>query len=103
MIVKKSMTKKRRASAVIRPFELVKDDHGYAAAVAVDGRFLIHLQCGTERNGENAEKLLTVLNAAVAVVNNSAWSGVCDEDTALEKALQDIMPSAGVRATGKAR
>jgi len=97
------MTKKRRTSVVIRPFWLVKDDHGYARAIAVDDRFLIHLQCGTERNEESAEKLLTALNAAVAVVNNPAWAGVCDEDVALEKALQDIMPNVGVRAAGEAR
>ena len=41
----------------------------------------------------NAAKLLSVLNAAVASVNNPAWAGLCDEDVALEKALQDIVPN----------
>ena len=76
---------------MIRPFQLVRDDHGYAKAIAVGEWYLIHLHYGTQRNEENAEKLLAVLNAAVAVVNNHSW-GVCDEDTiALERSLQDIM------------
>ena len=77
--------------ALVRPFRLVRDEHGYAQAIAVDEWFLIHLHRGTVRNEENAEKLLAVLNAAVAVVNNLSWAGVCDEDIALERSLQDIM------------
>ena len=78
---------------MMRPFQLVRDEdgHGYARAIAVGEWFLIHLHYGTQRNEENAEKLLAVLNAAVAVVNNQSLAGVCDEDIALEKSLQDIM------------
>jgi len=47
-------------------FELVKDNQGFAMAIAVDGFFLLHLQRGTVRNEENADKLLAVLNAAVS-------------------------------------
>lgn len=79
----------------VRQLKIVKDKQGYAMAIAVDGWFLIHLQRGTVRNEENAAKLLAVLNAAVASVSNPAWAGVCDEDVALEKALQDIMPHKG--------
>jgi len=80
-------------NALVRQFEIVKDENGYAMAIAVDGWFLVHLQRGTVRNEENAAKLLSVLNAAVASVNNPVWAGMCDEDVALEKALQDIMPN----------
>lgn len=80
-------------NTMIRQFEIVKDEQGYAMAIAVDGWFLIHLQRGTVRNEENAAKLLAVLNAAVASVNNPAWAGVCDEDVALEKTVQDLMPN----------
>ena len=76
----------------VRQFELVRDEHGYAMAIAVDGWFLIHLKRGTVRNEENAEKLLEVMNAAVASVNNPARAGVCDEDITLKNTLQDIMP-----------
>ena len=76
---------------MIRPFQLVRDDHGYAKAIAVGEWYLIHLHVGTVRNEENAAKLLAVLNAAVAAVNNPSWAGVCDEDIALERSLQDIM------------
>lgn len=86
-------------NALVRQFEIVKDEQGYAMAIAVDGWFLIHLQRGTVRNEENAAKLLAVLNAAVASVNNPAWAGVCDEDVALEASLQNIMPNAGRQAT----
>ena len=79
-------------TALVRPFRLVRDEHGYAKAIAVGEWYLIHLHIGTVRNEENAEKLLAVLNAAVAVVRNPSWAGMCDEDIALEKSLQDIMP-----------
>jgi len=79
-------------TALVRPFQLVRDEYGYAKAIAVDEWFLIHLHIGTVRNEENAEKLLAVLNAAVAVANNPSWAGVCDEDIALAKSLLDIMP-----------
>lgn len=78
---------------MVRQFRIERDEQGYAMALAVDDWFLIHLQRGTVRNEENADKLLAVLNAAVANVNNPAWAGVCDEDVALEEALQDIMPN----------
>ena len=73
-------------------FSLVRDDHGYAMAIAVDDYWLIHLQRGTVRNEAKAEKLLAVLNAAVAVVANChpACVGVSNEDVALEAALRDI-------------
>ena len=79
-------------------FDLVRDDQGYAQAIAVDGYWLVHLQRGTVRNEENAAKLLAVLNAAVSVVNNRrpAWAGVSDDGVALEAALHSILP---VRAT----
>lgn len=77
----------------IQKFELVKDDHGYARAIAIEGWYVIHLEPGTVRNEENAEKLLAVLNAAVGVVNNPAWSGFCNEDVALEVALRNIQPT----------
>lgn len=89
-------------NALVRQFEIVKDENGYAMAIAVDGWFLIHLQRGTVRNEENAAKLLSVLNAAVASVNNPARGGMCDEDVALEKALQDIMPNSAICLKGKA-
>jgi len=74
-------------------FDLVRDDHECAVAIAIDGRWVVQLVSGTERNAANSEKLLTVLNAAVAVVNNPAWAGVCDENVALEAALRDIYRS----------
>lgn len=76
-------------------FDLVRDDQGYAQAIAVDGYWLVHLQRGTVRNEERAGQLLAVLNAAVAVVNNSGWAGVCDEDADLEAALRDINKGRG--------
>lgn len=85
--------RRRTVNALVRQFRIERDEHGYAMALAVDDWFLIHLQRGTVLNKENAEKLLRVLNAAVASVANPAWAGVCDEDVALEKALQDIMPN----------
>ncbi len=63
-------------SALVRQFEIIRDEQGYAMAIAVGGWFLIHLHRGTVRNEENALKMLAVLNAAVASVNNPAWAGV---------------------------
>lgn len=88
-------------TAMVRQFEIVKDDYGYAMAIALDGVYLIHLDRGTVRNEENATKLIAVLNAAVASVRNQAWAGVCDEDVALEKALRDLMPNATAHLPGK--
>ena len=75
-------------------FSLVRDDHGYAMAIAVDDYWLIHLQRGTVRNEAKAEKLLAVLNAAVAVVDNRRpeWAGRSDEYAALEVAIEGILP-----------
>lgn len=76
----------------IKQFEIIRNDRGYALAIAVEGWFLINLKCGTIRNEMNIEKLLAILNAAVASVNNPAWAGICSEDVALEMALRNIMP-----------
>jgi hypothetical protein len=81
-------------NATVSKFDIVKDDYGYAMAIAVDGFFLIHLQRGTSRNEENAAKLLAVLNGAVAMVNNKTLAWVSGEDKQLRQALQDIMPTA---------
>ena len=73
-------------------FELVRDDEERAVAIAVEGRWIVHLVSGTDRNEANAAKLVAVLNAAVAVVDNPAWAGVSDEDVALEAAIVGILP-----------
>lgn len=38
---------------------------------------------------EQLERLRKVADAALLSVQNPAWSGVCDEDVALEAALKD--------------
>ena len=75
-------------------FELVRDDHEFAVAIAVEGRWIVHLVSGTDRNEANAEKLVAVLNAAVAVVTNCRpeWVGRSDEYAALEAAIEGILP-----------
>jgi len=70
----------------IRKFELRRDDHGFCNAVSVDEWYVVHLDRGTVRNEENADKLVDVLNAAVAVVHKEV--GVAR----LRKALENIMP-----------
>ena len=77
-------------------FELVRDDEERAVAIAVEGRWIVHLVSGTDRNEANAAKLVAVLNAAVAVVANPARDGLSDEDVALAAAIVGIL---SVRAT----
>ena len=77
-------------------FWVVRDDEERAVAIAVEGRWIAHLVSGSHRNEANAEKLVAVLNAAVAVVGNPAWAGVSDEDVALAAAIVGIL---SVRAT----
>lgn len=84
------MADNSKVSARIGQFSLKRDEYGYAAAIAVGERVLIHLKRGTVKNEENAKKMIAALNAAVAVVNNVGWAGVCDEDVRLEQALLDI-------------
>lgn len=70
----KRASKKREAEAVgrspapdcsaPRQFRLVRDEYGFVQAIAEGDWYLIHLECGTVRNEENAEKLLAVLNEA---------------------------------------
>lgn len=52
---------------MIRKFELVRDVQGYPMAIAVHGRFVIHLERGSTRNVENAAKVVELLNTAVAL------------------------------------
>ena len=81
---------------MVRQFELVRDEHGHAMAVAVGGYFMIHLERGTVRNEENAGKLIDALNAAVACVHKEC--GV----VGLRNALERFMPNKGgsVAASG---
>ena len=72
-------------------FWVVRDDEERAVAIAVEGRWIAHLVSGSHRNEENAEKLVAVLNAAVAVVANPAWVGAFAEDMALAAALGSIL------------
>lgn len=79
----------------IRKFELRRDDHGFCNAVSVAGWYVVQLDRGTVRNEENADKLVYVLNAAVAVVHKEA--GV----VRLRKALENIMPKEKAGAHGR--
>jgi hypothetical protein len=82
-------------------FELVRDDEEKVVAIAADGRWIVHLVSGTDRNEANAAKIVAVLNAAAAVLANChpACVGVSNcatvfvhEAVALEAALDSILP-----------
>jgi hypothetical protein len=80
-----------------RKFELVRDGQGFAQAIAVDGWFILHIERGTVRNEANADKLVAVLNAAVAVVSSNGSA----EADALHKALVAVMPDVAGAFVGK--
>ena len=44
---------------------------------------------GHPKAREELENYRKIAAAAVAVVKNPAWAGVCDEDVILERALQE--------------
>ena len=73
-------------------FELVRDDEDRAVAIAADGRWIVHLVSGTDRNEANAAKIVAILNAAAVVVASRAVDGVSDGDVALAVAICDILP-----------
>lgn len=50
-------------------FELIKDDNGFAMAIAVNGYYMLHLERGTVRNEENAESIVAILNSEVKEQN----------------------------------
>jgi hypothetical protein len=43
----------------------------------------------TRRLMDQIELMRVVINAARASINNPAWSGVCDEDVELERAIRE--------------
>ena len=71
-------------------YSLKRNQAGHALTIAFDLYYVLHLDAGTVRNEENAQRVVDVLNAAEASVANSAWAGICDEDVALEEAVRRL-------------
>jgi len=69
---------------------LIHNQAGHALAIAQEPFHILHLDVGTKRNEENAKRVVDVLNAAEACVDNPAWAGICDEDVALEQAVKQL-------------
>ena len=65
-------------------------DHETPTAFARMTFYILHLNYGTVRNAEYAQRIVDVLNAAEACVSNPAWAGICDEDVALEEAVKRL-------------
>ena len=76
-------------------FRLERSEQGFATAIAIGDWFLIHLHVGTERNEENADKLLAVLNTAVTKINHNVGNDTEEEgiekEIALRNALTDLI------------
>ena len=49
-------------------YSIVTNQAGNAIAITRDGYYVLHLDAGTVRNEENAQKVVDVLNAAEVVV-----------------------------------
>ena len=71
-------------------YSLAPNQIGHALAIVRDGRYILHLDAGTTRNEENAQRVVDVLNAAEASVANPEWAGICDEDVALEEDVKRL-------------
>ena len=71
-------------------YSLKRNQAGHALTIAFDLYYVLHLDAGTVRNEENAQRVVDVLNAAEASVANQEWAGICDEDVALEEAVKRL-------------
>ena len=47
------------------------------------------VSAGHEKAREELEAMRKIVDAAIAVVKNPAWAGICDEDVNLETALRE--------------
>ena len=52
--------------------------------------YILRLDAGTLVNEWHAQRVVDVLNAAEACVDNPAWAGMCDEDVELEQAVKRL-------------
>jgi hypothetical protein len=71
-------------------YELATNIGEHAEAIVRDGVWILHLNPGTVRNEQYAQLVVDVLNAAEAVIENPAYSGICDEDVTLEQAVKKL-------------
>jgi hypothetical protein len=65
-------------------------DHDTPTAFARLDFYIVHLDRGWVRNGQYAQRVVDVLNAAEAVVDHPIWMGVTDTDVALEEAVKRL-------------
>ena len=71
-------------------YHLIRNHANSAIAIARNDRYILHLDAGTVRNTENAQRVVDVLNAAEAVLDHTDWVGMCDEDTEFENAIERL-------------
>ena len=67
-------------------YSLKRNSAGFALAIVHDGYYILHLDAGTFRNEEYAQRVVDVLNAAEAVVDQDGDA----EQAALEQAVKRL-------------
>ena len=55
-------------------YRVVRDDHGYACAIAEGDQWILHLNPGTEFNEKNADRIVDELNQRQDLVDHIRWT-----------------------------